>query len=227
MQQSAITNKMGNSDMSVKGLGVAGIPLPPSEDIDKVTASVNAAKQALDDMLIKSASSYSQGWKSVFDIERIQMFNQMLTQGVRNMVSTLAEGLGEMAANAESGSQVFAALLNGVAGMIQQLGELAIATGIGIAAIDESLTSLNPAVALAAGIALVALAGAVRGAAKNIGSHSGSGTGISSSRSIGTNISRSSVSSQPMVYGAVQLKGQDLWVVLSNYQTNNKFTKLG
>ena len=62
-----------------------------------------------------------------------------------------------------------AGLLNNIAGMMQQLGELAIKAGIATQGIQIALSSLNPAVAIAGGIALIALASVVKGKAASIG----------------------------------------------------------
>ena len=70
------------------------------------------------------------------------------------------------------------ALLGSIANIAQQLGELAIGVGISIKAIKLSLKSLNPFVAIAAGIALLTLAGYARNRASAI---AGSGGGGSSS----------------------------------------------
>jgi hypothetical protein len=71
-----------------------------------------------------------------------------------------------------------AALLGTIANMAQQLGELAIGFGITIKSIKLSLKSLNPFVAIAAGVALLTLAGYARNRASAI---AGSGGGGSSS----------------------------------------------
>lgn len=221
---SVITKNMSSRNMSVNGLGMASIGLPPSEDLDKMTASVNAAKKALDDMLIKSASSYSQGWKSIFDIQRIQQFNTVLDQGMKQMVSDLAEGLGELAVGAESSNQVFATVLQAAAGMLRQLGELAVAAGFTAIALESLLE--NPYTAIAAGIALIALSGAVMGTAKNIMKSGGGGSSPvrpSSNASIGNLNNNSPI----MVGGTVKISGQDLWVVLSNYKSNSNYTRTG
>ena len=53
--------------------------------------------------------------------------------------------------------------LSVLAGGLIQVGELAIATGIAILGIKKALETLNPYVAIAAGIALIALGSFVRG----------------------------------------------------------------
>jgi len=59
-----------------------------------------------------------------------------------------------------------------------QVGKIAIGAGIAVLGIKEALLSLNPAIAIAAGIALVALGSAVKGA---LSSAAGGGGGTFSS----------------------------------------------
>lgn len=219
---SAQLSKMSNRDMGISGLGTASLGLPPSQDVDKMKASVDAARASLDKM-VTNAPAYNNMWHTAFDENAIRQFTMTLHGGIVNMVADLAEGLGTLAAGASTSQQIFTALLSGVGTMAIQLGQLAIGVGIGIAAIDEALTSLNPAVALAAGIALVALGAAVKGAASNI-AKGGSGSSVSPRINTATSYRDTS---PVMVGGSVKISGQDLYVVLSNYQTNNKFTKLG
>jgi hypothetical protein len=100
------------------------------------------------------------------------------------MASQFIVGLGKMAAGADiSINQILSGVLNTFAGLLRRLGEMAIAVGIGIKGIKESLKSLNPGVAIAAGVALLALAGAVTVAASNLGETGGGGT--SKSKGVG------------------------------------------
>ena len=73
-----------------------------------------------------------------------------LAGGVGEAIGNIASGLGSVA---QIGSVVFAAL----AGVLDRVGKAAIETGVAILAIQLSLKTLNPFVAIAAGTALVAL----------------------------------------------------------------------
>ena len=57
--------------------------------------------------------------------------------------------------------------------MAMQMGKLAISIGVGVEGIKQSLKSLNPGVAIAAGIALVALGSFAKAKAGEIGSGGG------------------------------------------------------
>jgi len=127
-----------------------------------------------------------------------------------------------------------AALLGGLAGILNQLGQLAIATGLAVEGIKKALTSLNPAVAIAAGVALVALAGFVSNKAKSLGSSSRGGGGGGGGSSVGTSGVGGGTSfaggGQGALFqqnkdlnGELVVRGQDLVYVFS--QANNKINK--
>jgi hypothetical protein len=127
-----------------------------------------------------------------------------------------------------------AALLGGLAGILNQLGQLAIATGLAVEGIKKALTSLNPAVAIAAGVALVALAGFVSNKAKSLGSGSRGGGGGGGGSSVGSSGVGGGTSfagggqgglfqQNRDVSGEFVVKGNDLVYVLG--QANNKINK--
>ncbi len=113
---------------------------------------------------------------------------EILEQGAENTLGDVAFAIGDALA---SGGNVIkaagAALLGGLAGILNQLGQLAIATGLTITGIKKALQTLNPAVAIGAGIALVALAGFVSSKAKSLGSAApGGGGGGGGGSSVGS-----------------------------------------
>ena len=120
-------------------------------EIDKVniTEEVDSAAKALED------------------------FNNGITNIVNDGLASLAVGIGEgfgaMLNGTGNMQTMTAGLLDNIAGMMQQLGELAIKAGIATKGIQLALQSLNPVLAIAGGIALIALASAVRGKAASIG----------------------------------------------------------
>ena len=95
---------------------------------------------------------------------------EIITGGVQEMAVGIGEALGEAAATGGSATEGLAkVLLEGIGNMATQLGQLAIGTGLAIGGIKKALQSLNPATAIAAGIALVALGGFVKSKAASIG----------------------------------------------------------
>jgi len=159
----------------------------------------------------------------IFNEKKINQFALAINTGLTSMIEQLAAGLGELAVGATTSDQVFAMVLQSAAGMLQKLGELAISAGITAIALENLLD--NPYTAIAAGVALVALSGAVSGAAKNI-MKGGSGGG-SVAHSPSSNYSRPTDTQSQQIYGNIVLKGQDIWVALSNYKTNSGYTRIG
>ena len=88
---------------------------------------------------------------------------QAINAAAVSFVGGFGEMLGAMAVGGASMADLGTFVLESFAGLLTQLGNIAIETGIGLLAIKASIESLNPALAIAGGIALMALAGAVRG----------------------------------------------------------------
>jgi hypothetical protein len=115
---------------------------------------------------------------------RLQEFNNqvagVLESGIEQTLGNFAFAIGDALA---SGGNVLkaggAVLLEGLAGILNQLGQMAIETGITIGAIKAALKTLNPAVAIGAGIALIALAGFVSSKARSLSGSRGGGGGSS------------------------------------------------
>ena len=102
----------------------------------------------------------------------------ILESGIENTLGDFAFAIGDALA---SGGNIIqaggAALLGGLGAVLNQLGQLAIGTGIAIAGIKKALMTLNPAVAIGAGVALIALAGFVSSKARSLGGFGGGGGG--------------------------------------------------
>jgi hypothetical protein len=172
-------------------------------------------------------------------VVRLAEFNSqvsgILEGGAEQTLGDFAFAIGDALA---SGGNVVkaagAALLGGLAGILNQLGQLAIATGLAVEGIKKALTTLNPAVAIAAGVALVALAGFVSNKAKSLGSGSKGGGGGGGGSSVGASGVGGGTSfagggqgnlfqQNRDVSGEFVVKGNDLVYVLG--QANNKINK--
>ncbi|WP_313266514.1 hypothetical protein [Sphingobacterium sp.] len=102
--------------------------------------------------------------------------NILSTETAATAISDFASSLGGALA---TGGNVISAmgksLLGSIGGIMVQLGKMAIKTGLGLEAVKRALESLNPYVAIAAGVALVAIGSAFSSGAKNLGGSMGSG----------------------------------------------------
>lgn len=171
---------------------------------------------------------------------RLKEFNDQVSEviegGAQQTIGDFAFAIGDALG---SGGNVLkaagAALLGGLAGILNQLGQLAIGTGLAIAGIKKALQTLNPVAAIAGGIALIALAGFVSSKAKSLGSSGGGGGGGGGGASVGgAGVGGGSsftgggaqgglFEQNRDVSGEFVVKGQDLVYVLG--QANNKINK--
>ena len=158
-------------------------------------------------------------------------FNMAASDIINGAIADTFAGLGEAIGSAlASGGNVIqaagGALLGGIGGILVDLGKMAIKIGIGIKAIKLALKTLNPVVAIAAGVALVALGSLFKAGASNIADGIGGGgfagdTGGGGSRR-GTRSSINSVNAasgeQRVIF---EVQGTKLIGVIQNTQKRN------
>jgi hypothetical protein len=121
--------------------------------------------------------------KSAF-LQSLQEFSNTATDilsfGIQNTIGDFAFSIGEALA---SGTNVVEAagkaILGGIAQIANQLGQAAIAIGVGMIAIKKAFT--NPFTAIAAGVGLIALAGFISKTVSRIPQGVGGGGGIATS----------------------------------------------
>ena len=104
--------------------------------------------------------------------------SEQLTELANKALVDVAVGFADMAGQALVGAASFADLgrfaIESLAGLMTQVGQIAVQTGIAVAGIKVAIQSLNPAVAIAGGLALIALAGAIKGKMSQVGGEGGS-----------------------------------------------------
>lgn len=143
----------------IKGVEFAkAINLDPSSLIKSV--------ETTEEMMVRLKASVG-GAKAVLNAEQLQMvanansFNEQFTNVWQNTISGFAESFGELIGQFASGgaslSSVGNLFLTTLADMAIQVGKIAITTGIAVMGIKKALQSLNPYVAIAAGVALIAV----------------------------------------------------------------------
>lgn len=183
----------------------------PWFDADAVKTSVDNMKYFVNGLWL-TADEYSK-----FQ-EEISKVNQLIESGLENMVAGFGEGLGQMIATGQGFDASM--LLAPLADMAIQLGKLAIATGIAISGIKKAFVS-HPAVAIAAGIALVALGSAVKSKLGSMGSMVGASVSMptasaSSSSNFDASSSRAlgerSFQNETKISGNIKLSGSDLLI---------------
>ncbi len=196
---------LGNKVKELPGVISASLDMLP----EKVSASLVAMTMALNE------------------------FNDRANQIIQGaMVDTFA-GIGTAIGNAlANGGSVLgsigASLLDSLGGLLVQMGRMAIEIGVGLIAIKVALKSLNPFVAIAAGVGLVALGSIFSSKSKSIGSSIGGG-GRGASSSTGSGANNQSFSSGGFSGGSAgggtvvfEIAGQKLVGVLSNTLNANR-----
>lgn len=145
------------------------------------------------------------------------------------LIGGALSGIGEALGNAIAGVGNFGEdILKVVATFGKQLGEILIAQGVALLAAKFALK--NPYTAIAAGVALVAISSALSSSISKAHSATVGGPGAStaSRSSSSDSINASATQAQDVrVAGETVIRGQDLYLIFSNYQNNNKFTRAG
>ena len=121
----------------------------------------------LKDFQKQMANSFKPVKKAMVDL------NKDISDGLRKAAESALVGMGEVIGGLISGTAGLdalpAMLLSVLGSLLQQLGKMAISVGMGVAAIQTALKTLNPFVAIAAGVALLALGGAVKASSAKMG----------------------------------------------------------
>lgn len=104
--------------------------------------------------------------------------NRVISEGISNSIVDLADSIGNAIGSGGNVLQaVGASLLGSLGTILKQLGKMAIQTGVGIEAVKKALQTLQGPIAIAAGVALVALGSAFSAGATNLGKSMGSASG--------------------------------------------------
>ena len=141
----------------------------------------------------------------------ITQLDAMANDFIAGTITSIAVKMGEALGGAKDPFKDWGNyLLESLGSFMQQMGGLFIAFGINLALFKDSLKSMNPYLAIAAGVALVAVGAAISQTAKG---------GLEGARSGGSagNVSTSSASNEDMVLYS-RLDGKDL--VLSGQRTS-------
>lgn len=232
-----VTPQVQGIDVAITQTGLDGL-ISLSGMVTQVAKNVQGAEG-----VIKTSMGNIPGYFDTSGQEALlslQKFNEGMTSIIQNGIVESLSGMAEAIGSAfATGNNVISAvgksLLSTLGSVLSELGKMCITTGIGILAIQTSLKTLNPYVAIAAGAALIALGGAVKGSIKNLGSSASSGGSSSGSGGYNTGASYSSPSSSSSGGGSsssfgngtvvFEIAGDRLIGVLQN--TINKNKRLG
>ena len=159
-------------------------------------------------------------------VQKIHDITNEINSMVENMATSVGEALGKLAANLINGEdpwgQFASAALSAIGDMAVSVGKMAIATGVATLGIKAALESLNGYVAIAAGIALVALGTAVKAGLANVASGN-----YSASTNVATNTTSSITNGYEEreiyvhVEGALRADGNQLLAVINQTEKKN------
>ncbi|WP_312697159.1 tape measure protein [Sphingobacterium mizutaii] len=153
-------------------------------------------------------------------------FNEIINTSIADSIAEIAASIGGALASGDNLlKSVGSAMLGTLGGVLTELGKMAIQTGIGIKAIQLALKSLNPYVAIAAGVALVALGSAFKSGASSL-ANGGAGNANSSaytgsSQSIQNAFPRGSYYNNDKQVVDLKIKGNNLVGSLNINQNRN------
>ena len=158
-------------------------------------------------------------------------FNTNASAIINDSIASTFAGIGEAIGSAlAAGGNVLNAignsLLSSLGSLLTNMGKMAIQVGVGLLAIKTALQSLNPAVAIGAGVALIALGSFFSSKSASIGGSVGGGgaSGASGSGASNSSFTSSGFASRGDGGGTVvfEIAGQKLIGVLSNTINANK-----
>ena len=199
-----------------------------SLEIDKVKNKIHTAFDGID-----VTESPLDEWAEK-QIEIVNKLNEGLTESLKSVVSLLGEGLASMFEGAGV-DEIAKNFLSGFASILMQFGQLMIGLGLGLEAFKTSLATLNPAVAIGAGVALIAAAGAIKGflnssgqsASTSSGGGSSFGGGSSGGNSFGNGLRQfQNPTSEGSGSNEIQfrIQGKDLVGIQIRYNKTNRLT---
>lgn len=146
--------------------------------------------------------------------EKAAELNNSFSEAIAAGLSDSTQAFTDMLFNLEGAdaSAVLGALLQPFANMAKQLGEMLLIEGLGIKAFKESMKTLNPYVAIAAGAALIALGATISSGIKALGSSGGSSAMSSGSSATSNANSDTTISTEMTIYVKGKISGKDILI---------------
>jgi hypothetical protein len=157
----------GNGETGAGGTGVVGAVKAFSNLAKVAPKAMHAVSISVANGVKKMTTPIQSMTAEQFKlIEATQQMNQDISFAIKSAAINFAIGMGELIGSAMAGGaglKDFGAFaLQSLAGLLHSIGEIAIATGVGLLAIKASLESLGGVGAIAAGIAMIALASGIK-----------------------------------------------------------------
>lgn len=184
--------------------------------------------------LDKLAATIKTGLEPAKDL--IMDFAETFNSAFEDIATGFGENIGEMLAGTSGFKDLGGMLLGTLGDLAIKVGKMAVATGIAISGIKKALVSLNPAVAIAGGIALIAIGSLIKsslaGAASGGGGggtfsgNTGEGGGYSyDTRAIAGKVAGTTEPIKVQVSGTFRQRGTDLVAVVNETQTRQPYKR--
>jgi hypothetical protein len=162
----AAEDKQLNTNLeTLKKINMEFVKRVSTSDIQFPDLSQKGAKYDLSG-LNELKASYIPLVKELGDAEK--QINGIIERAAENMLIGFGKWLGAFMIGMAGFRDLRQMVGNAFGDMLIQLGEVAIATGVGLKAIKTAFASMNPAVAIAAGIALIAFGTAIKSSISKI-----------------------------------------------------------
>lgn len=193
-----------------------------SQSLDKVELGIEVNDDdlaAVDELLNSITDGYFAAQNHIID------FNNAIAQSIEDtLVSSMYNGLQaitDMIFGLEGADMknVLAAFIAPLGDTMKQMGAMIMSEGIAMTAFKKSFT--NPAAAIAAGAALIAVGSAVSSGLQRLTANPGGGTGYSSGASASAGVQN--YESEMTIYVEGRISGND--IVLSGNKTLNKWRR--
>lgn len=138
-----------------------------NDGFDESISGIRGEVQALDSAMSSIGNTITESARKTSEATAIVgeagvQITQSINAAISDGFEQFGTALGEFAAGVGKVGAFGYTILNALLNLIKQVGTILIQAGIGLLAIKKAFESLNPYVAIAAGVALVALSAAVR-----------------------------------------------------------------
>ena len=164
-------------------------------------------------------------WKD--EQAEIKAMNDMLTNAIVTSMSNGMQAITDMIAGVEGANMagVAAALLEPMANLLTQFGEMLVASGMAMSAFKKGFTTLDPAIQIAAGVGLIALGAAMSSGIRAL-ANTGGGASTATTSAAGATSSAGGIETYEQeitVHVVGEISGDK--IVLSGQKTLNKWSR--
>jgi hypothetical protein len=203
---------------------VQGASMIYTKNLEAIREQLTLFEESLNQVGLTSAQVFkaislgsAQGFNSLIEFilalaKSQQAFDEsvkILENGIENTLGDVAFAIGNALGEGTNALQAGgAALLGGIARILNELGQYAIGVGITLEKIKIALKTLNGPIAIAAGVALIALAGFVSSQANRLSGRFGGGGGGSPSAGTGSTFTNRREFGGPVSKGRAYIVGE-------------------